>query len=166
MTPLRLEILEEKVLLSSATGDPAKSAVVENAKPAKPFVFNGKLYVGFAGHYNPVLNEYYSVSLTPGLYEKTPFPPMGPKVHVSGSLAHPKLLPAGALPDLGDSTFVLSNKKGNLSVTFSPSTTNTYRFTISAGTNQFVKADQTVGTAVFSANRKADADVITFKSSS
>ena len=61
---------------------------------------------------------------------------------------------------------MLSNKKGSLSVTFSPSTTNTYRFTISAGTKQFVKADQTVGTAVFSADRKADADVITFKSSS
>ena len=97
-TLLRLEILEEKVLLSSAAGDPAKSAVVENAKPAKPFVFNGKLYVGFAGHYNPVLNEYYSVSLTPGLYEKTLFPPMGPKVYVSGSLAHPKLLPCWCAP--------------------------------------------------------------------
>jgi hypothetical protein len=159
---LCLERLDRKVLLSSGIADMAHSAHVE---AAKSFAFNGTIYLGFLGHYNPVLNQYYLAEVSPGLYEKKPFTPMGAKVHVSGQIAHPKLLPAAALPDLSDSKFLLSNAKGSLSVTFSPSTTNTYDFTIAGGTKHFVTADGTTGTAVFIYIPKAASDAITFKSS-
>jgi uncharacterized delta-60 repeat protein len=155
-----LESLEGKVLLSSGIADPARAV---QAQAAKAFAFNGTLDLGFMGRYNPMLNEYFNVGVSPGLYEKVPFRPMGAKVHVSGELAHPKLLPPNVPPDLSDSTFTLSNAKGSLQVTFSPSTTNVYPFTISGGTHHFVAASGTTGTAVFTAHKTSFA--LTFRSS-
>ena len=79
---------------------------------------------------------------------------MGNKVKVSGTLAHPGVASSDGLPNLADSTFQLSNAKGSLLVTFSSSTTNAYGFTISGGTKQFVRADGTAGTAVFTSSAK------------
>ena len=155
-TLLRLETLEGRVLLSPAIADPAKTVQV---KPAKAFTFNGTLYLSFEGRGNSPLE------VSPGLSEKLPFKPMGAKVYVSGLLAHPKFQPGlHGLPDLSDSTFELSNSRGSLLVTFSPSTTNTYHFTISGGTKNFVTANGTTGASSFTYSKRFG-DVLTFKSS-
>ncbi len=146
--PLRLEVMEEKVLLSSGIGDPASVVEIEARKAPKPFIFNGSLNLMLTIAYNGTLQETVYSGVAPGLREKKPFPPMGNRVFVSGALAHPGSASADGLPDLGDSTFKLSNANGSLLVTFSSSATNAYGFTIAGGTKRFVRADGTAGTAV------------------
>ena len=160
--PLRLEVMEKKVLLSSGTGDPAAAVVIEARKAPKPFIFNGKLDLMLTMTYNGTLQETVYSGVAPGFREKKPFPPMGNRVSVSGALAHPVLASTDGLPNLGDSTFKLSDAKGRLLVTFSSSTTNAYGFTISGGTKQFVRADGTAGTAVFISSAKTGFS-LTFK---
>lgn len=125
-----LEIFEEKVLLSTGIGKPAAAVAIIASKAPKPFKFNGKL---------PLKLTATSTGLAPGFREKQPFPPMGEKVKVSGTLAHPGVASSDGLPNLADSTFQLSNATGSLLVTFSSSTTNAYGFTISGGTKRFVR---------------------------
>ena len=134
-----LEIFEEKVLLSSGIGKPAAAAAIIASKTPKPFSFNGKLPLKLTATYSGV---------APGFREKQPFPPMGEKVKVSGTLAYPGSTSSDGLPDLSGSTFELSNASGKLLVTLSSSTTDVYDFTISGGTKRFVCADGTAGTAV------------------
>jgi uncharacterized repeat protein (TIGR03803 family) len=146
--PLRLEVMEEKVLLSSGIRNPAAAVEIEARKVPKPFIFNGKLDLMFTLTYSGILEETVYSGVAPGFREKKSFPPMGNRVFVSGALAHPGSASVGGLPNLGDSTFHLSNAKGSLLVTFSSSTPNAYGFTISEATKQFVSADGTTGTAV------------------
>jgi hypothetical protein len=143
--PLRLEIMEERVLLSSGIADPAANAPVEATRTAKSFAFNGKLYVGFTAHLNRLTRESFFNSVNTNHQS---FPPMGKNVSGFGNLAHPGYPGADGLPNLSDTELGLSNTKGSLIVTFSSSTTATYGFTISGGTKQFVRADGTTGTAV------------------
>ena len=159
--PLRLEIVEERVLLSSGIADPAANAPVEAASAAKSFAFNGKLTVGFTGHYDRSNGETYFNSVS--TYHKS-FPPMGSNVSLLGDLAHPGYPDADGLPNLSDSELELSNAKGSLLVTLTSSTTSTYGFTISGGTEHFVSADGTTGTAVLTAPR-GSVFTLTFKTS-
>ncbi len=146
--PLRLEIMEEKVLLSSGIGYPA-SVLIEARKALKPFILSGKLPLKLTATFDEALGENTYTEVTPGFREKKPFTPMGNKVKVSGALADPGVASSDGLPNLANSTFQLSNAKGSLLVTLSSSTTNAYGFTISGATKQFVRADGTTGTAVF-----------------
>jgi uncharacterized repeat protein (TIGR03803 family) len=135
-----LEIFEEKVLLSSGIGKPAAAAAIIASKTPKPFSFNGKL---------PLRLTATDSGVAPGFRENKPFPPMGEKVKVSGTLAYPEATSSDGLPDLSGSTFELSNASGKLLVTLSSSTTYVYNFTISGGTKRLVRADGTTGTALF-----------------
>jgi hypothetical protein len=146
---LQIETLEGKIFLSSGTANPAKSLDVT---AAKPFAFNGTLYVGFAERSSASSNESEFYAFIGK--DKEPFKPMGTHVQMAGPLAHPQLLPPHAFPDLNASTLSLVNSKGSLSVTFSSSEpnaysfTNGYDFTISAGTGRFVSAPGTDGSAI------------------
>jgi uncharacterized repeat protein (TIGR03803 family) len=148
-----LEIFEEKVLLSTGIGKPAAAVAIIASKTPKPFKFNGKLPLKLTATYT---------GLAPGFREKQPFPPMGEKVKVSGTLVHPGVASSDGLPNLADSTFQLSNATGSLLVTFSSSTTNAYGFTISGGTKRFVRADGTAGTAVLARSARGSYS-LTFK---
>jgi hypothetical protein len=145
--PLRLEIMEERILLSSGIADPPANAPIEATRAARPFAFNGRLHVGFIGHYNRTTGETYISGLAGDLIEKS-FPPMGKKVSISAALAHTGFEDADGFPNLSDWELELANAKGSLIVAFSSSTTNTYGYTISAGTGHFVSADGTTGTVV------------------
>lgn len=137
---LRLEMMEERVLLSSGIGRPAAAAAIMASKIPKPFEFNGNLPLKLTATFSEV---------APGFREKKPFPPMGATVKVSGSLAHPGSTLSDGLPDLSGSTFELSNASGKLLLTLSSSTTDVYNFTISGGTKRLLRADGTTGTALF-----------------
>jgi hypothetical protein len=145
--PLRLEVMEERVLLSSGIANPAANAPIEAMTAARSFAFDGRLYVGFIGHYIRTTGETYISGLADDLIEKS-FPPMGKKVSISAALAHPGFENADGFPNLSDWELELSNARGSLIVTLSSSTTTTYGFTISGGTNRFVSADGTAGTVV------------------
>ncbi len=151
--PLRPEIMEERVLLSSGIADPAAAVQIEAKKAPKSFTFNGKLELIFTATDSGV---------APGFRERKPFPPMGEKVSVTGGLADTGIDSPDGLPNLGGSTFELSNAKGSLLVTFSSSTTNAYDFTISGGTKHFVRADGTAGTALLARSSRM-AFRLTFK---
>jgi uncharacterized repeat protein (TIGR03803 family) len=160
---LELEILEEKVLLSSGIGKPAAAAVIMASKTPKPFNFNGKLPLKLTAAFDQAIGENVFTEVAPRFREKKPFTPMGNGVKVTGALAQPGVASADGLPSLSGSAFRLSSTKGSLVVTFSASTTDTYSFSISGGTKQLVKADGTTGTAVLSVAPKTGFS-LTFKS--
>ena len=135
------------MLLSSGISKPAAAAVIMASKTPKPFSFNGKLPLKLTATYSGV---------APGFREKNPFPPMGEKVKVSGTLASPGSTSSDGLPNLSGSTFELSNTSGKLLVTLSSSTTDVYAFTISGGTKRFVRADGTTGTALLGVAPRKD----------
>ena len=137
---LELEVLGEKVLLSSGIGKPTAAAAIMASKTPEPFNFNGKL---------PLELTTTDSGVAPGFREKKPFAPMGAKVKVSGTLVHAGPTSSDGLPDLSGSTFELSNASGNLLLTLSSSTTNIYDFTIWGATKRFARADGTTGTATF-----------------
>ena len=99
----RLEAMEERVLLSPALVKPATAPAIMASKTPKPFTFNGNLPLKLTATYSGV---------APGFREKKPFPPMGEKVKVSGTLAYPGSTSSDGLPDLSGSTFELSNASG------------------------------------------------------
>jgi hypothetical protein len=141
---LQVESLEGKVLLSTGISEPSQSMHV---MAAKSFAFNGTLYVAFVGRLIPSSGKVVTIGLAGE--DSKPFKPMGSHVRMSGVFArHGQVFPPG-LPDLSDTELSLDNAKGTLVVTFSPSTTNHYRFAISGGTGRFVSADGTTGNAVF-----------------
>ena len=142
-----LEMMEQRMLLSSGIKRP-EAAPIEARKAVKPFIFNGKLPLKLAAAFDPALGENAFTEVASSFREKKPFAPMGNRVRVSGALAQPGVTSADGLPSLSGSAFRLSSTKGSLVVTFSASTTDTYSFSISAGTKQLVKADGTTGTAV------------------
>ncbi len=110
--PFRLEVMEEKVLLSSGIRDPAAAVEIEARKALKPFIFNGKSPLMLTATYNGSLGETIYSEVAPGFREKKPFTPMGNRVKVSGSLAHPGVASSDGLPNLGGSTFQLSERQG------------------------------------------------------
>ncbi len=158
----RLEAMEGKVLLASGIGDPAAALEIGARKAPKPFIFNGELPLKLTATFDEALGENTYTEVTPGFREKKPFTPMGNAVKVSGALGHPGVDSSDGLPSVAYSTFRLSNAKGSLLVTLSPSTTNAYGFTISGATKQFVRADGTSGTAVFAVAPKTGF-ALTFK---
>ncbi len=160
--PLRLEIMEEKVLLSSGIGKPAAAAAIMASKTAKLFSFNGNLPLKLTATFDQAIGASTYTEVTPGFREKKPFTPMGAKVKVSGTLAHPGSTSSDGLPNLSGSTFALSNASGKLLVTLSSSTTNAYGFTISGGTKRLARADGTTGTALLGAAPKTGF-ALTFK---
>jgi hypothetical protein len=142
--PLQVETLEGKILLSSGIVDPSRSVQIT---AAKSFAFNSTLYVGFIGHHSLTSNQGGIFAI--GGVDAAPFKPMGSNVRMWGPLGHAQALTAGVLPDLSNTRLSLTNAKGSLTVSLSPSATNTYRFTISGRAGQFVTADGTTGIAVF-----------------
>ena len=84
--PLRLEIFEERVLLSSGIGSQA-AVQIEARKAPKPFIFNGKLSVKLTATLDEKLGKNTYTEVSPGFREKKPFTPMGNRVTVSGALA-------------------------------------------------------------------------------
>jgi uncharacterized repeat protein (TIGR03803 family) len=146
---LRLEILEERVLLSSGVGKPAVAAAIMASKTLKPFNFSGNLPLKLTATFDQEIGASTYTEVTPGFREKKPFPPMSERVKVSGTLAYPGSTSSDGLPDLSGSVFELSNASGSLRVSISSSTTDVYDFTISGGTKRFVRADGTTGTALF-----------------
>ena len=160
--PLRLEIMEEKLLLSSGIGKPAAAAAIVAIKTAKLFSFNGKLPLKLTATFDQAIGATTYTEVTPGFREKKLFTPMGEKVKVSGSLAYPGSTSSNGLPNLSGSTFELTNASGSLAVTLSSSRTNVYAFTVSGGTKRLVRADGTTGTALFGAVKKTGF-ALTFK---
>ena len=141
---LQVEDLEGRILLSSATEDPSRSVQVTAARSPS---FSGTLYVGFMGRHSLSSNQ-DSIFAFAGS-DKKPFKPMGAHVRMGGPLGHAQTVTPGALPDLSGSSLSLNNARGSMLVTFSPSTTNTYRFTISGGTGRFATSDGITGNAMF-----------------
>jgi hypothetical protein len=65
--PLRLEVMEEKVLLSSGTGDPAAAVQIEAQKALKPFIFNGKLPLKVTETFDQAIGASTYTEVTPRL---------------------------------------------------------------------------------------------------
>jgi hypothetical protein len=142
-TAPQLEALEGRLALSTVTPAVPGTVQVETTKvPA----FNGTLYFGFIGHGGPGGGGVFAF----GGFDSVPFAPMGKKVRCFGELAHPQALAPGQLPDLSNSTLNLANAKGSVAILFSPSTTKSYHFAISAGTGQLSTLNGVTGSAVFS----------------
>jgi len=125
---LQFDSLEGKVLLSTATADPA-TAVHVHQSAAKRFLLNGSVQGLPTGSFR-------SKGLAVTSFEVLGH--LGSMGKVSGFfLLSEKVVPRGELPDLSDSLLILTNQRGSLLLGIKPSTTNRYSFQIIGATTHY-----------------------------
>jgi hypothetical protein len=123
---LQFDSLEGKVLLSTATADPAATV---HRSAAKPFVLDGSVQGLPTGSFGSKGLEVSSFHVSGHL---------GSMGKVTGEfLLSNKLVARGELPDLADSLLILTNQKGSLLLGVKPSTKSRYSFQILAVTTNY-----------------------------